>query len=130
MYVVLYVFCVFFWNTLKSVNFEVVKLSRFGWKRTSKSHIHTGLIINGTVWVNLSQMNHKQSHFESLRQYYLENHICLGVQSHPEDQGDFGQGLTVNIWECKHQLELSVGTCTYYSQCETLNSIHHYEDIY
>ena len=30
--------------------------------------------------------------------------ICLGVQSHPEDQGDLGQGLTVNIWECNNQL--------------------------
>ena len=44
-----YVFCVFFWNTPKSVNFEVVKLSRFGGKRTIKT---TGLIINGTAWVN------------------------------------------------------------------------------
>ena len=39
-YVVLYVFRVFFRNTLKSVNFQVVKLSRFGGKRTIKSHIH------------------------------------------------------------------------------------------
>ena len=46
----------------------------------------------------LSQMSHKQSHFESLRQYYFgKPNICLGVQSYPEDQGDFGQGLTVNI---------------------------------
>ena len=46
----------------------------------------------------LSQISHKQSHFESLRQYYFEKpYICLGVQSHPEDQGDFGQGLTVNF---------------------------------
>ena len=46
----------------------------------------------------LSQISHKQSHFESSRQFYFEKpYICLGVQSHPEDQGDFGQGLTVNI---------------------------------
>ena len=46
----------------------------------------------------LSQISHKQSHFESLRQYYFgKPYICLGVQSHPEDQGDFGQSLTVNI---------------------------------
>ena len=38
----------------------------------------------------------------------FQNHICLGVQSHPEDQGDFGLGLTVNISECNNQLELSV----------------------
>ena len=91
----------------------MVKLSRFGGKRTSKSHIHRfnnkwdclGLI---TTYI-LSQISHKQSHFESLRQYYFgKPYICLGVQSHPEDQGDFGQGLTVNIWECNNQLELSV----------------------
>ena len=55
------------------------------------------LIINGTVWVKtyiLSQIGHKQSHFESLRQYYFgKPYICLGVQSHPEDQGDLGQGF-------------------------------------
>ena len=65
----------------------------------------------------LSQISHKQSHFESLRQYYFEKpytcihvhvHVCLGVQSHPEDQGDLGQGLTVNIWECNNRIELSV----------------------
>ena len=39
-YVVLYVFLVFFWNTLKSVNFEVVKLSRIGGERTIKSPIN------------------------------------------------------------------------------------------
>ena len=61
---------------------------------------------------------------------------CLGVQSHPKHQGDFGQGSTVNISECNNQLELSVyvlllhGTCTYQSSYETLNSINHYEDIY
>ena len=36
----------------------------------------------------------------------LENHVCLGVQSHPEHQGDLGQGSTVNISECNNQLEL------------------------
>ena len=57
----------------------------------------------------LSQISHKQSNFESLRQYYFEKpYICLGVQSHPEDQGDLGQGLTVNMWECNNQIELSV----------------------
>ena len=34
--------------------------------------------------------------------------ICLGVQSHPEDQGEFGRGLTVNISECNNLLELCV----------------------
>ena len=38
----------------------------------------------------------------------------FGVQSHPEDQGDFGQGLTVNISECNNQLELSV-----YNMCSS-----------
>ena len=61
----------------------------------------TGLIMNGAVWVKtfiLSQISHRQSHFESLKQYYFgKPYICLGVQSRPEDQGDFGQGLTVNI---------------------------------
>ena len=57
----------------------------------------------------LSQISHRQSHFESLKQYYVgKRYICLGVQSHPEDQGDFGQGLTVNISECNNLLELSV----------------------
>ena len=57
----------------------------------------------------LSQISHKQSDFESLRQYYFEKpYICLGVQSHPEDQGDLGQCLTVNIWECNNQIELGV----------------------
>ena len=32
----------------------------------------------------------------------------FGCPSHPEDHGDLGQGLTVNIWECNNQLELSV----------------------
>ena len=62
----------------------------------------TGLIINETVWVrNLyvvpNQISHKQSNFESLRQYYFGILLCLGVQSHPEDHCDFGQGSTVNI---------------------------------
>ena len=56
----------------------------------------------------LSQISHKQSNFESLRQYYFGILLCLGVQSHPEDHCDFGQGSTVNIWECNNQLELSV----------------------
>ena len=60
----------------------------------------TGLMINGTVWVNniyLVPNKSQTSHFESLRQYYYGKPLCLGVQSHPEDQGDFGQSLTVNI---------------------------------
>ena len=58
----------------------------------------------------LSQISHKQSHFESLRQYYFGKlYVWVStVQSHPEYQGDFGQGSTVNIWECSNQLELSV----------------------
>ena len=57
----------------------------------------------------VSQESHRQSNFESLKQYYFEKpYICLGVQSHPEDQGDFGQGLAVNISECNNLLELSV----------------------
>ena len=63
----------------------------------------------------LSQISHRQFHFESLKQYYFgKPYICLGVQSHPEDQGDFGQGLTVNISECNNQLELSV-----YNMCSS-----------
>ena len=42
----------------------------------------------------LSQISHRQFHFESLKQYYFGK-PCFGVQGHPEDQGDFGQGLTV-----------------------------------
>ena len=71
----------------------------------------TGLIINGAVWFKayiLSQISHRQSHFESLKQYYSgKPYICLGVQSHPEDQGDFEQGSTLNISESNNQLELS-----------------------
>ena len=33
--------------------------------------------------------------------------ICLGVQRHPEDRGDFEQGSTV-ISECNSQLECSI----------------------
>ena len=63
----------------------------------------------GLITYSLSQISHKQSHFESLRQYYFgKPYICLGVQSHPEDQGDFGQDLTVHISECNTQIELSV----------------------
>ena len=66
----------------------------FGWKTYILSQI---------------QVSHKQSHFESLRQYYFGKPLCFqGVQSHPEDQGNFGQGLTVSIWEFNNQLELSV----------------------
>ena len=73
----------------------------------------TGLIINGTVWVNNLHVylvpNKSQTiSFWILEAVLLWKTICLGVQSHPEDQGDFGQGLTVNIWECNNQLELSV----------------------
>ena len=57
----------------------------------------------------LSQISHRQSHFESSKQYYFgKAYVCLGVQSHPKDQDDFGQGLTVNISECKNQLEFGV----------------------
>ena len=57
----------------------------------------------------LSQISHRQSHFESLKQYYFgKPYICLGVQSHPEDQGDLKQGLTANISECNNPLKLSV----------------------
>ena len=63
----------------------------------------------------LSQISHRQFHFESLKQYYFgKSYISLGVQSHPEDQGDFGHGLTVNISECNNQLELSV-----YNMCSS-----------
>ena len=85
----------------------------------------------------LSQISHRQSHFESLKQYYVgKRYICLGVQSHPEDQGDFGQGLAVNISECNNLLELSVYNmcCSYMvftnPPMKPQISIHHYEDIY
>ena len=35
--------------------------------------------------------------------YFGKPYICLGVQSHPEDRGDFEQGSTVNISECNNQ---------------------------
>ena len=112
LYVVLYVFHVYFWNTctLKSVNFEVVKLSRFGGKQNF-SLTSTGLIINGVVWVkNLYLVPNKSQtiSFWILEAVLFWKTICLGVQSHPEDQGDFGQCLTVNISECNNLLELSV----------------------
>ena len=57
----------------------------------------------------LSQISQRQYNFESLKQnYFGKPYTCLGVQSHPEHQGDFGQGSTVNISECNNQLELSV----------------------
>ena len=61
----------------------------------------------------MSIISHRQYNFESLKQYYMYFgkpyiHVCLGVQSHPEDRGDFGQGSTVNISECNNQLELSI----------------------
>ena len=71
----------------------------------------TSLIINGTVWVNNLYLVPNKSQtisFWILEAVLLWKTICLGVQSHPADQGDFGQGLTVNIWECDNQLEFSV----------------------
>ena len=71
----------------------------------------TGLIINGTVWVkNLYLVPNKSQtiSFWILEAILLWITICLGVQSHPKDQGDFGQGLAVNISECNNRLELSV----------------------
>ena len=64
----------------------------------------------------LSQISHRQFHFESLKPVLLWKTIYLGVQSHHEDQGDFGQVffLTVNISECNNQLELSVYMCSSY----------------
>ena len=45
----------------------------------------------------LSQISHKTISFWILEAVLLWKIICLGVQSHPEDQGDFGQDLIVNI---------------------------------
>ena len=98
-----------------------------------------GLMISGAVWVkNLHLVQNKS---QTLSFWILEVVLlwkiilCLGIQSHPEDQGDFQQGSAVNISECHNQLELSI-----YNMCaltwyllvpyETLNSINHYEDIY
>ena len=62
----------------------------------------------GLITSILPQISHRQSHFESLKQYYFgKPYICLGVQSHPKDQGDFEQASTLNISECNTQLELS-----------------------
>ena len=74
-----------------------------------------GLIINGTVWVkNLYLVPNKSQTI--LEAVLLFKTICLGVQSHPEDQGDFRQGLTVSISfsEFNNQLELSVYMCCSY----------------
>ena len=40
----------------------------------------------------MSIISHRQYNFESLKQYYFGK-PCWCVQSHPEDQGDFGQGF-------------------------------------
>ena len=38
----------------------------------------------------LSKVSHRLYHFESLKQYYLNGkQYSLGVQNHPEDQGDW-----------------------------------------
>ena len=47
----------------------------------------------------LSQISHRQSHFESLKQYYFGKPYVWVSKVTPEDQDDFGQGLTVNISE-------------------------------
>ena len=41
--------------------------------------------------------------------------MFVGVQSHPEHQGDFEQGSTLNISESNDQLELSTNNmcCSY-----------------
>ena len=44
----------------------------------------------------MSIIRHRQYNFESLKQSYFGKPY-VGVQSHPEDRGDFGQGSTENI---------------------------------
>ena len=57
----------------------------------------------------LSKVSHRQYNFESLKQYYFgKPYICLGVQSHLEDWGEFEHGSTENISECNNQLESSM----------------------
>ena len=57
----------------------------------------------------LIQNSHRQYHFESLKQHYFgKPYICVGVHSHPEDQGDFEHGSTVSISESNTQLEFSI----------------------
>ena len=80
--------------------------------------------------------------FKAVLLWNTINHTCisLGVQNHPEDQGDFGQGLTIDISECTCNNQLELSTCVCNMCCcymvltnphyKTLNSIHHYEDIY
>ena len=106
---VLYVFLVFFWNTLKSVNFKVVKLSRIGGERTIKSPINRF----NNKWGCLGQTFHVHIKSQTIQFWILEavllwKTICWCVQSHPEDRGDFGHGSKENISECNNQLELSV----------------------
>ena len=73
----------------------------------------TGLIRNGAVWVeNLYLVPNKS---QTILFWILEVVlfwktiiIYVWVSKVTQKPGWFGQGLTVNIWECNNQLELSV----------------------
>ena len=74
------------------------------------SHPQTPGLINGAVWDNklyLVPNKPKTISFWIPEAVLLWKTICLGVQSHHEDQGDFEQGSTLNISESNNQLELS-----------------------
>ena len=104
--------CAFFWNlNTKSINFEVVKLSWFGGKRTIKSHIHRFNNKRACLvkYLNLAKISHRQYNFESWKQYYLGKpciHVCLGVAKSPQSfhRGDFGfeGSITIDISECNN----------------------------
>ena len=113
----LYVFLIFFWNILKSVNFRGDQTFPDLVEKEQLNLTSTGLIINGTVWVKnlyLSQISHKQSNFESLRQYYFgKTYIFWGVQIvSTRRPGWFWTRFNISKYlrnPCNnHQLQLSV----------------------
>ena len=110
--------------------FWIHENSGFGGKEQSNP-TSTGLMI---VWVKNVYLVQNKSQTLSLwiTEVVLENHICLGVQSHPEDQGDFEQGVQHYIFQ---NVTITVEyICCIYMVLTKPHKKHefnyHYEDIY